>query len=216
VGLQHDHCAPTPDETGTLPPHARTVLWIALALNAAMFAVEIGAGLAAKSVALQADALDFLGDAATYGISLFVLARPMRWRALAAVLKGFSLGALGLWVAVATVLSALRQPLPDHTVMGGIGLLALVVNVVVAVMLFRMRGGDANMRSAWLCSRNDAIGNLAVMAAALGVFGTASVWPDLAVGAAMAALALSASVSILRQALGEWRGIASCAAAGVK
>jgi Co/Zn/Cd efflux system component len=193
------------DPGGALGARARQVLWIALVLNAAMFAVEIGAGLAAKSVALQADALDFLGDAATYAISLAVLGRPLRWRAGAAMLKGVSLGALGIWVAVATVLSALAQPLPDHTVMGGVGVLALVVNAIVAVMLFRMRGGDANLRSAWLCSRNDAIGNLAVLAAALGVFGTATVWPDLIVGAVMAALALSASVSILRQARAEWR-----------
>jgi len=201
------------DPGGTLAGRARRVLWIALALNAAMFAVEIGAGLAARSVTLQADALDFLGDAATYAISLAVLGRPLRWRAGAAVLKGVSLGALGLWVAVATVLSAIAQPLPDHTVMGGIGVLALGVNLVVAVMLFRLRGGDANLRSAWLCSRNDAIGNLAVIAAALGVFGTASVWPDLVVGAVMAALALSAAVAILRQARGEWRAAGAGAAA---
>ena len=134
-----------------------------------------------------------------------MLNRSLRWRAGAALLKGVSLGALGIWVAVATVLNAIAQPLPDHTMMGGIGALALAVNVAVAVMLFRMRGGDANLRSAWLCSRNDAIGNLAVLAAALGVFGTATVWPDLIVGAVMAGLALSASVAILRQARGEWR-----------
>jgi Co/Zn/Cd efflux system component len=192
----------------TLGRRARHILWIALVLNAAMFAVEIGAGLAAKSVALQADALDFLGDAATYAISLAVLGRPLRWRAGAAMLKGVSLGALGTWVAIATVLSAIAQPLPDPMVMGSVGVLALVVNVIVAVMLFRVRGGDANMRSAWLCSRNDAIGNLAVLAAALGVFGTATVWPDLIVGAVMAALALSASFTILRQAWGEWRSSA--------
>jgi Co/Zn/Cd efflux system component len=201
----HNHAI---DPGGALGTRARQVLWIALVLNAAMFAVEIGAGLAAKSVALQADALDFLGDAATYAISLAVLGRPLRWRAGAAILKGVSLGALGIWVAVATVLSAIAQPLPDHTVMGGIGVLALGVNAVVAVMLYRMRAGDANLRSAWLCSRNDAIGNLAVLAAALGVFGTASVWPDLIVGAVMAGLALSASVAILRQARGEWRSAA--------
>jgi len=185
----------------------RRILWIALALNAAMFAVEIGAGLAARSVALQADALDFLGDAATYAISLAVLGRPLRWRAGAAMLKGVSLGVLGVWVAAATVWSAVAQPLPDHTVMGGIGVLALAVNVVAAVMLYRMRGGDANLRSAWLCSRNDAIGNLAVLGAALGVFGTATVWPDLVVGAVMAGLALSASIAILRQARSEWRAV---------
>jgi Co/Zn/Cd efflux system component len=202
VGCHHHEI----DPGGALAGRTRQLLWIALVLNAAMFAVEIGAGLAAQSVALQADALDFLGDAATYAISLAVLGRPLRWRAGAAALKGVSLGALGSWVAVATVLSAIAQPLPDHTVMGGIGLLALAVNGAVAAMLYRMRGGDANLRSAWLCSRNDAIGNLAVLAAAIGVFGTATVWPDLIVGAVMAALALCASVSILRQALGEWRG----------
>jgi len=212
MGAGHHHCTPEIPADG-LPKRARTVLWLALVLNAAMFAVEIGAGLAAKSVALQADALDFLGDAATYGISLFVLTRSARWRAGAALLKGLSLGVLGSWVAVATVMGAIRQPVPDHTLMGGIGMLALVVNVVVAVMLFRMRGGDANLRSAWLCSRNDAIGNIAVMAAALGVFGTATAWPDLVVGAVMAALALSASVSILRQAVGEWRSTERLSAA---
>ncbi len=185
--------------------HARRILWVALVLNAAMFVIEAGAGLAAKSVALQADALDFLSDTATYAISLAVLTRPPRWRAGAALLKGASLGLLGLWVAGATVFSALRQPLPVAEVMGAVGALALAVNIAVAVMLFRMRGGDANMRSVWLCSRNDAIGNLAVILAALGVFGTATVWPDLAVAGVMAALALSASVSILRQAAGEWR-----------
>jgi len=196
----HTHPVDPAADRGT-----RRILWIALALNAAMFAVEIGAGLAAKSVALQADALDFLGDATTYAISLAVLGRPLRWRAGAAMLKGASLGVLGVWVAAATVWNAVAQPLPDHTVMGGIGVLALVVNVAVAVMLYRMRSGDANLRSAWLCSRNDAIGNLAVLGAALGVFGTATAWPDLLVGAVMAGLALSASVTILRQARGEWR-----------
>ncbi len=185
--------------------HARRILWIALVLNAGMFVVEAGAGLAANSVALQADALDFLGDTATYAISLAVLSRPPRWRAGAAFAKGASLGLLGLWVAGATVFSALRQPLPMAEVMASVGVLALAINLAVAVMLFGLRGGEANLRSVWLCSRNDAIGNLAVILAALGVFGTATGWPDLAVAGVMAALALAASVSILRQAAGEWR-----------
>jgi len=204
MGGCHDH---GPARAGALePPGIRRILWIALVLNAAMFAVEIGAGLAAKSVALQADALDFLADAATYAISLAVLALSARWRAGAALLKGASLGVFGLWVAAAAVLGAIRQPAPDPAVMGGVGLLALAVNVAVAVMLFRLREGDANLRSVWLCSRNDAIGNVAVMLAALGVFGTGTVWPDLAVAAIMAGLSLWAAWTILREASREWRG----------
>ncbi len=204
MGGGWDHGASVLGDEGVIT-HARRILWIALVLNGAMFVVEAGAGLAANSVALQADALDFLSDTATYAISLAVLSRPPRWRAGAAFVKGASLGLLGLWVAGATVFSALRQPLPVAELMAGVGALALAVNLGVAVMLFRMRGGDANLRSVWLCSRNDAIGNLAVILAALGVFGTGAVWPDLAVAGVMAALALTASLSILRQAAGEWR-----------
>jgi len=204
----HDHCiAVDGDGSGdeNVIAYTKRILWIALILNAVMFVVEAGAGLAANSVALQADALDFLGDTATYAISLAVLSKPPRWRAGAAMLKGASLGLLGLWVAGAMIFNALRQPLPVAEVMGGVGALALLVNLAVAVVLFRLRGGDANMRSVWLCSRNDAIGNLAVMLAALGVLGTSTVWPDLAVAGVIAALALTASVSILRQAAGELR-----------
>ena len=204
MGAGHDHGFSVTSDQSVIT-HARRILWIALVLNAAMFVVEAGAGLAANSVALQADALDFLSDTATYAISLAVLSRPPRWRAGAAFVKGASLGLLGLWVAGAGVFSALHRPLPVAEVMAGVGTLALAVNLGVAVMLFRMRGGDANLRSVWLCSRNDAIGNLAVILAALGVFGTATVWPDLAVAGVMASLALTASVSILRQAAGEWR-----------
>lgn len=204
MGGGWDHGVSALGDEGVIT-HARRILWIALVLNGAMFVVEAGAGLAANSVALQADALDFLSDTATYAISLAVLSRPPRWRAGAAFVKGASLGLLGLWVAGATVFSALRQPLPVAELMAGVGALALAVNLGVAVMLFRMRGGDANLRSVWLCSRNDAIGNLAVILAALGVFGTGAVWPDLAVAGVMAALALTASLSILRQAAGEWR-----------
>ncbi|MHA1536899.1 MAG: cation transporter [Alphaproteobacteria bacterium] len=208
MGAGHDHGSALTGagNTGAATiAYARRVLWIALILNAGMFVFEAAAGLAADSVALQADALDFLSDSATYAISLAVLSRPPRWRAGAAFVKGASLGLFGLWVAGATLFGALRQPLPVAEIMAGVGILALAVNVAVAVMLFGMRRGDANMRSVWLCSRNDAIGNLAVILAAFGVFGTATVWPDLAVAGVMAALALTASVSILRQATGEWR-----------
>lgn len=184
----------------------RRVLWIALALNAAMFAVELAAGFAAGSVSLQADALDFLGDAATYGITLAVLGMALRWRAGAALLKGGTMGLFGFWVAGATVWHALNPGLPGAPIMGGVGLAALTVNLACAALLFRHREGDSNMRSVWLCSRNDAIGNLAVMAAAGGVWATGSGWPDLAVGAVMASLALWSATQIVRQARGELHG----------
>ena len=184
---------------------ARRILWIALVLNAVMFAVELTAGLAADSVALQADALDFLGDAATYGISLAVLGLSLRWRAGAAIIKGAAMGLFGLWVLGAVVVNAIREPVPDAITMGWVGALALAVNVVIAILLFGLRDGDANMRSVWLCSRNDVVGNLAVLAAAAGVFGTGTVWPDLAVAALMASLALQAAWLVLRDARREWR-----------
>ena len=184
----------------------RRVLVIALGLNAAMFAIEMAAGFGADSVALQADALDFFGDTVTYALSLAVLGMSLARRAAAALFKGVSMALMGLWVLGATAHAAWVQPLPIVEVMGAVGVAALGVNVGVAVLLYRFRGGDSNMRSVWLCSRNDAIGNLAVIAAAAGVFGTGTVWPDLAVAAMMATLALVASLQIIRHALAERRG----------
>lgn len=179
---------------------------IALGLNAAMFAIEMAAGLGADSVALQADALDFFGDTVTYALSLAVLGMSLARRTAAALFKGVSMALMGLWVLGAAAHAAWAQPLPIVEVMGTVGVAALGVNVGVAVLLYRFRGGDSNMRSVWLCSRNDAIGNLAVLAAAAGVFGTGTVWPDLAVAALMATLALVASLQIIRHALAERRG----------
>jgi Co/Zn/Cd efflux system component len=195
----HDHEHLTASDT----PRYRRVLWVALALNAAMFAVEIGAGFRSGSVSLLADAIDFFGDAANYGVTLAVLSMGLAWRARAAVLKGFSMLGFGLFVAGRTLWSATQGLPPEALTMGLVGALALGVNVAVALMLYAFREGDANMRSVWLCSRNDAIGNVAVMLAALGVFGTGTAWPDLAVAAVMAALALSGGWSVLRQARGE-------------
>jgi Co/Zn/Cd efflux system component len=195
----HDHEHLTASDT----PRYRRVLWVALALNAAMFAVEIGAGFRSGSVSLLADAIDFFGDAANYGVTLAVLSMGLAWRARAAVLKGLSMVGFGLFVAGKTLWSAMQGVPPEALTMGLVGTLALGVNVAVALMLYAFREGDANMRSVWLCSRNDAIGNVAVMLAALGVFGTGSAWPDLAVAAVMAALALSGGWSVLRQARGE-------------
>jgi Co/Zn/Cd efflux system component len=194
-------CSHTPSSAA--PPGYRRVLWVALSVNAVMFLVEAAAGLAAGSAALQADALDFFGDAANYAISLSVLSLALVWRARAALVKGVSMGAFGAWVIGASTMNILAGEVPHAATMGVVGFAALVANVAVAAMLFRFRDGDANMRSVWLCSRNDAIGNGAVMLAALGVFGTGTLWPDIAVAAVMAALALSAAVDTILRARGE-------------
>jgi Co/Zn/Cd efflux system component len=193
----HDH------GTGATDPTYRRVLWAALVINAGMFAAEIVAGLLAGSVSLLADSVDFLGDAANYGLSLFVLGMSLQRRATAALLKGVSMGLFGLWVAGTAIAHAAAGTVPEAFVMGWVGFAALAANVIVTVLLFRYRTGDANMRSVWLCSRNDAIGNVAVMLAAAGVFATGTGWPDIAVAALMASLALWGSVQVIRQALGE-------------
>ncbi len=197
-------CAPKVSAVNS--PAYRRVLWIALGVNAAMFAVEVGAGVAAGSVALQADALDFLGDAANYGLSLFVLTMALAWRARAALAKGASMGLFGLWVIGVTLFNAITATVPNAATMGAVGALALIANVGVAVLLYRYRNGDANMRSVWLCTRNDAIGNVAVMAAAVGVFGTQTGWPDIVVAVAMASLALAAAFEVIRSAMRELTG----------
>lgn len=199
-----ESCCPAPSPNAS--PEYRRVLWIALVVNAAMFAVEAAAGLAAGSVSLQADALDFFGDAANYGLSLSVLSMALVWRARAALVKGISMGLFGLWVIGAATMNVLGDTLPNAPTMGVIGFLALIANAGVAVLLYRFREGDANMRSVWLCTRNDAIGNVAVMAAALGVFGTGTLWPDVAVAAVMALLAVSACVQTIRVAWAEMHG----------
>lgn len=206
-----DSCCPGPSPSAS--PDYRRVLWIALAVNAVMFAVEAGAGLAAGSVSLQADALDFLGDAANYGLSLSVLTLGLVWRARAALVKGISMGLFGIWVTGAAAMNVLGDAMPHAPTMGVVGFVALIANVGVALMLYRYREGDANMRSVWLCTRNDAIGNAAVMVAALGVVGTGTLWPDIAVAAVMAFLAFSASVETIRTARRELRGEAAAASA---
>lgn len=183
----------------------RRVLWIALAINATMFGIEMVAGVAAQSAALKADALDFLGDSANYAISLGVAGLALQWRARAALLKGASLLFLGLWVIASAIWMALAGTLPQAETMGVIGIMALVANLACAAILWRHRDGDANRRSVWICSRNDAIGNLAVVVAALGVFGTGTGWPDIAVAAILASLGITGGYQIIRQALGELR-----------
>lgn len=186
-------------------PQWRRILWVALALNAIMFAVEIVAGIAADSRALQADALDFLGDSANYAISLGVAGMAIAWRARAALAKAATMLAFGVWVLGSAIWGFFVGASPDPGTMGAIGSLALAVNLAVAAMLFRYRSGDANMRSVWICSRNDAIGNIAVLAAAIGVFGTGRAWPDLVVASIMAGLAVWGSAEVFNQARGELR-----------
>ena len=208
--MADDCCKAACGTTATLnDPRWRRALWIALGVNAGMFAVEMAAGAAADSRALQADALDFLGDATNYAISLLVAGMALAWRARAALAKGLALIGLGGWVVITAVLAALGGAAPEPELMGIIGALALAANTGVAIMLYRFRTGDANMLSVWICSRNDAIGNIAVMAAALGVFGTGTAWPDLIVAAILALLGISGGIQIVQQARRELRSVAA-------
>ena len=184
----------------------RRAVWIALAINMILFGVEIVAGVTAGSAALKADALDFLGDSANYAISLGVAGMALTWRSRAAMLKGSTLFALGLWIIGSTAYAAFTGALPQAETMAIVGSLALAANAVVALILYRFRSGDANMRSVWICSRNDAIGNIAVVAAALGVFGTGSGWPDLIVAAILASLEISGGLQIMRHSWAEMSG----------
>ncbi|MCX7645436.1 MAG: cation transporter [Rhodobacteraceae bacterium] len=186
-----------------LSPAYRRALVAVILINAAMFLVETSAGVLAGSQALKADALDFLGDTLTYAISLWAIGRPLALRAKVALLKGLSLAAMGLWVLGSTLWQVLVLGVPLAPVMGAVGVLALAANLASVLILMRYRDGDANVRSVWLCSRNDAIGNVAVIGAAAAVFLTGSAWPDLLVAGVLAALFLRSSQLILRQALAE-------------
>jgi cation diffusion facilitator family transporter len=181
----------------------RRILWIALIINFIMFAVEIIFSLQSKSVSLLADSIDFLGDAANYGISLWVLAMRVKARATASLFKAASMALFGVGVLVHAIWNAITGVLPDAQTMSLVGLLALTANLGVAWLLYAYRNGDSNMRSVWLCTRNDALGNIAVIIAAVGVFGTDTAWPDLLVAVAMASLALTAAWQVMKQARQE-------------
>lgn len=199
-------CSHTPAATSAVDPHYGKVLWVALLLNALMFFVELGASWTSGSVSLMADSIDFFGDAANYGLSLAVLAMAASVRSKAALFKAATMGAFGAFVLGKAVYNLQAGVAPEPVTMGSVGLVALAVNAGVALMLYRFREGDSNMRSVWLCSRNDAIGNVAVMLAAVGVFGTGTAWPDLGVAAVMGALALTGAWTVLKQARAELRG----------
>jgi Co/Zn/Cd efflux system component len=197
----HHHAA----DHGRGNPAYRRVLWAALAINGLMFLVEIGSGLAAGSASLQADALDFFGDAANFAVSLFVVGMALRYRAMAATAKGATMAVFGLWIIGTAAWHAVNGTLPSAVTMGAIGVTALVANAVSFGLLFAYRTGDANMRSAWICTRNDVLGNLAVLLAALGVFGTGTGWPDIIVAAIMATLALQGAATVICHSLAELR-----------
>jgi Co/Zn/Cd efflux system component len=183
----------------------RRVLWWVLAINAIMFGVEASAGLAAGSASLQADALDFLGDAANCAISLLVVGMTLRYRASAALAKGLTMALFGVWVLGVTAWHIFNGTLPGAIPMGAVGFAALAANGVSFWLLWQHRSGDANMRSAWICTRNDVLGNIAVLLAAAGVLGTGTGWPDVIVAAVMAMLALQGAVTVIRQAKAELR-----------
>lgn len=197
-----DHDSPPAKKIVNLTRYRR-ILWAALLINAAMFVVEIAASVQSGSLSLLADAIDFAGDTLNYGVSLAVLASALAWRARAAILKAVSMIGFGLFILGQALWSVWNGSVPSATTMGAVAALALLANVSVAMMLYAFREGDANMRSVWLCSRNDAIGNVAVMLAALGVFGTGSAWPDLLVASLMATLALHGGWSVWQQARQE-------------
>lgn len=196
-------CAHTPKNP--VDPRFRKALWIALLLNALMFVVELAASWRSGSVALLADSIDFFGDAGNYAISLVVLGMATTARAKAALFKAACMAGFGVFVLGKAAWTLASGGVPEPLTMGVVGFAALAVNAGVALMLYRFRTGDANMRSVWICSRNDALGNLAVMGAALGVFGTSSAWPDALVATAMAALALSGAWTVMRLARAELR-----------
>ncbi len=202
-------CCPTPEVLAKKAQDIRyrRVLWVSLFINGGMFIVEILSGLAAGSVALQADALDFLGDAANYGISLFVIGMAIRYRAMAALFKGVAMAAIAVWVIGSTGYNIINQTLPDAMTMGVVGIAAFIANATVFLLLWAYRHGDSNMRSVWICTRNDVVGNLAVVLASIGVFGTGTGWPDIIVASVMAFLGIQGAWVICRQAYAEIKSV---------
>jgi Co/Zn/Cd efflux system component len=181
-----------------VPAGFKRALRMVVAINGVMFVVELIAGRISESQALQPDALDFFADTITYGLSLYVIGMSIKVRSSIALLKGFSLAGMGLWVLGSTVYHLFIPNVPQAEVMGLIGFLALSANAASVLLLVRYRNGDANVRSVWLCSRNDTIGNVAVMLAVSGVWVTNSAWPDLVVASLMAGLFFWSAVQIIR------------------
>lgn len=197
-----DKCEGVKDYTHTTPAYRRA-LWIVVLLNVGMGLVEIVAGFYGKSEALKADALDFLGDGTITLLGLVAIGWSLAWRARTAYVQGLFLSALGIGVLVSTGYRVFVLNQPEAEIMGAFGIIACIVNVAAAFVLMPHRAGDANVRAVWLFSRNDAIGNLAVVAAAGLVAWTGTPWPDLAVAAVVAGLFIQSSYAILKDARGE-------------
>lgn len=193
---------------GTSKAYRRALL-IVIGINFTMFLVEMGAGAMSGSMALRADALDFFGDSLTYAISLYVIGKSVKIRASAAIAKGASLALMGAWVFAASIWRFFVVGVPDAPIMGMIGVMALIANLASVLILIKYKDGDANVQSVWLCSRNDAIGNVAVMGAAIMVALTQSRYPDLIVAVFMSGLFLSSAWQILTKARAEWKGKAA-------
>jgi len=198
-------CETKADELTVLRGEHRNVLVIVLIINAVLFVVEAAAGLLANSTALLADSLDMLGDSLVYGFSLYVLWRSAAWKAKAALLKGAIMAVFGLGVLLEVIYKTISGIVPSAETMGIIGALVLLGNGICFLLLFRYRSDDLNMRSTWLCSRNDIIANVSVLAAAVGVKMFDASWPDIVVGAAIAALFLKSALTVLRESFGELR-----------
>jgi len=203
-------CHSCSTDTRPLNYNQKIVLWIALVLNAVMFFAELITSFVADSVALKADAIDFLGDAANYGVSLFVLGMSIGTRARASLLKAYTMAAFGLWVIGSAVFSWIAQSQPEASLMGKLGVTAMLVNLLVAWLLFKFRNGDSNMKSVWICTRNDVIGNIAVIIAAAGVVATSSGWPDLVVALGMGLLAIFSAREVIIDANRELKSQEVC------
>jgi cation diffusion facilitator family transporter len=198
-------CETKADEISVLRGKHKNVLTTVLLINAVLFVVEAAAGLLANSTALLADSLDMLGDSLVYGFSLYVLWRSATWKAKAALLKGVIMALFGIGVLFEAVYKTLAGVVPIAETMGIIGSLVLVGNGICFLLLSRHRSDDLNMRSTWLCSRNDIIANLSVLVAAAGVTIFNSGWPDILIGAAIAALFLKSALTILAESFVELR-----------
>lgn len=196
------HCCDNVKFDGIDPVYKRILIAVII-INAVMFLIEMPMGFVGQSQALKADALDFLGDTLTYTISLLVIGKTMAMRAKVALIKGISLGIMGLWVLGSTLYNVFYMNEPAALIMGSVGVAALLANLISVLLLMRYKDGDANVRSVWICSRNDAIGNVMVMIAASGVWVSGTGWPDLIVAALMASLFISGAFTIIKQARHE-------------
>ena len=214
-GHGHDHghgcCAPSAAQAG---PGYRRALGVALLLNAGMFVTEMVAGVQTGSVSLWADAADFFGDAVGYALALWALSTAPIWRSRLALAKGVAMAGFGVLVLLRALQALLTGQPPEPVTMGVVALLALAANLASAAVLYAWREGDANMRAVWLCTRIDALGNVAVVGAALGVFGSGAGWPDLVVATGMAVLALHSARSVIGHARAELRQHTAPANAG--